>query len=90
MRHMIAMEMAEHRIGRAFWRPQNLLAHPTPPRNLQGMRQQTVAQIAQGNTRIDDNAPVRLSHQAAQSAHPERFRTNDLDTHNSPFPRFSP
>jgi hypothetical protein len=80
---MIAMEVAEDDIGNTVQGLDDLLSEFYSPGHLHRMREQTVPQVAQGKTRIDDYPPFSTGHQATHAADTQGFRGNDFKSHKS-------
>ena len=57
--HMVTMEMAEHHISSGFQHLQYFLSNSAPHGYLKWVGKQAVPYIAQCDTRINDNAPIR-------------------------------
>ena len=77
------MEVTEYNIGVSCQLFNGHLPDSYPDCNLGWMGQQTVAHIAQGNTRIDDNPLFPCLHQAAQATLSRRLCSNYFQDHKS-------
>jgi hypothetical protein len=76
---MITMEMTAHNVRCRRQSQDNPPPYPLPFRHLQGMRQQTVTDIAKGQSRVNNYPAFCRFDQTTQSANPKRFRTDNVN-----------